>query len=277
LTVFNGAIQTLRDGILSLTYPQECRICNQPVESWNDGIVCAACWDNRLVTKLFANLPGCLKCHLPMATRQSFPAPESAQNRFEPADPNLLPPTPFVEPLQASCRQCAPMPFTFARACGAYAGALEANVLFLKSQPHICGRLRQLLWQTFTANQSYLASDVVMPVPLHPARRLERGFNQAELLARLIAGHFHLRLDASGLERTQNTARHRAGMDAFDRQKSVKGAFQAAPAKSLQNASVLLVDDLFTTGSTICAAAQTLLEAGAAQVQVLTLARVIQA
>lgn len=272
--MFNGAIQTLRDGLLSLTYPQECRICSQPVESWNDGVVCAACWDNRQITKLFSNPHACLKCHMPLATGPYLPASESARNHPESSQRNLPPTAPMVEANQASCKQCAAMPFSFARACGAYAGALEANVLFLKSQPHVCRRLRQLLLQTFNANQPYLSSDVVMPVPLHPARRLERGFNQAELLARLVAGHFALRLDASGLQRSQNTERHRAGMDAFDRLKSLKGAFQVSPSKSLQNASVLLVDDLFTTGSTICAAARTLLEGGAARVQVLTLARV---
>jgi ComF family protein len=273
--VFNGAIQTLRDGILSLTYPQECRICNQPVESWNDGVVCSACWDDRGITRLFTNQPACLKCHKPLATRQQFPSLDRARNQPEPADLPIRTPASLYEAAQASCRQCAPMPFTFARACGAYAGALEANVLFLKSRPHLCRRLRDLLLQTFAANRQFLSADLLMPVPLHAERRLERGFNQAELLARLIARHFRLRLDVNSLERSQNTERHRAGQDAFDRLKSVRGAFRATPSKELQNASVLLLDDVFTTGSTICAAAHTLLEAGAARVQVLTLARVI--
>ena len=166
------------------------------------------------------------------------------------------------------------MPFTFARACGAYAGALEANILFLKSQPHICPRLRQILLQTFTTNTKYLLSDLVMPVPLHITRKLERGFNQAELPARLLTSHFNMQFDNHILKRTQNTERHRAGMDAFERMKSVKGIFQVTRTHELQNASVLLVDDVFTTGSTLCAAAQALLEAGAAQVQILTIAKV---
>jgi ComF family protein len=169
------------------------------------------------------------------------------------------------------------MPFTYARACGAYAGALETNVLFLKSQPHVCRRLREILRQTYAANLPYVSSDMVMPVPLHPTRRRQRGFNQAELLARVLASHFDLRFDAATLRRSKNTERHRAGMDAFDRMKSVEGAFQVTDADAIQNASVLLIDDVFTTGSTICAAAKTLLEAGAAQVQVLTLAKVTEA
>jgi ComF family protein len=169
------------------------------------------------------------------------------------------------------------MPFTHARACGAYAGTLEANVLFLKSQPHVCRRLRDILRQTFAANLAYLSSDLVMPVPLHLRRRLERGFNQAELIAGVIAAHFDLRLDAATLVRSKNTERHRAGMDALDRKKSVEGAFRVIDADAIESASVLLVDDVFTTGSTICAAAKTLLAAGAAQVQILTLAKVTEA
>lgn len=113
-----------------------------------------------------------------------------------------------------------------------------------------------------------------MPVPLHVRRKLERGFNQAELIARVIASHFDLRLDVATLARSKITERHRAGMDAFDRLKSVEGAFQVTGAPAIRNASVLLVDDVFTTGSTICAAAKTLLEAGAKQVQILTISKV---
>lgn len=272
--MLTGALQTLRDGILSLTYPQECRICNQPVDSFNDGIVCSACWNNPLVTRLFDNQANCLKCQLPLAPRQSFPTPYKAQSPVQAAGDNPRPQAPAAETIQGFCRQCESMPFTFARACGAYAGALEANVLFLKSRPHICRRMREIFLHAFAANRSVLSSDVVIPVPLHARRRQERGFNQAELLAALIARHFDLRLDVESLQRTKPTERHRAGMDAFERRQSVRGAFQVAHPGALQNDSVLLLDDVFTTGSTICAATQTLLAAGVAQVQVLTLARV---
>jgi ComF family protein len=154
---------------------------------------------------------------------------------------------------------------------------LEANLLFLKSQPHICRRLREILLQTFATNQQILASDLLIPVPLHTARRLERGFNQAELLAKIIASHFHLKLNTKALVRAKNTERHRAGMDSLDRMKSVERAFQITDAGSIRNLSVLLIDDLFTTGSTISAAAKTLLKAGATQVKVFTLAKVTPA
>ena len=168
------------------------------------------------------------------------------------------------------------MRFTYARSCGAYAGALEANVLFLKSRPHICRRLRQLLHQTFATNQNVLQSDVVMPVPLHRERERQRGFNQAALIAKMLAKDFALRLDCDSLQRIKNTEKHRMGMDAVDRARSVAKAFQVTEARKIAGASVLLIDDVLTTGSTTNEVADTLLDAGAAQVNVLTIARVIR-
>jgi competence protein ComFC len=274
--VFKRAIQTLRDGVLSLAYPQDCRICSQPVESWNEGVVCAACWDNANLTRLFNSPLHCIKCHMPLPASQSFSSSNTSSSHPKPVAQSPL--TPFANFItkERTCGQCLEMPFTFARACGVYAGALEANVLFIKSHPYICRRLREILVQIFAANAKYLLSDVVMPVPLHNTRKLERGFNQAEVLARLIASHFNMQLDNTTLKRNQHTERHRAGMDAFDRMKSVKGVFQVKTAPGRQNASVLLIDDVFTTGSTLCAATQTLLDAGARQVQVFTIAKVTQ-
>jgi competence protein ComFC len=274
--VLTRAIHTLRDGFLSLAYPQECRICSRAVESWRDGVVCSMCWGEPSITRLFIGQACCIKCNAPLPKPQSFPALAEPSDNLEQIEKTEVSraAAASVTANERDCGQCKAMPFTFARACGGYAGALAANVLFLKSQPHVCRRLRDLLTQTFAANLKPLLSDVVMPVPLHPARKLERGFNQAELLARVLASHFDLRLDVRTLGRTKNTERHRAGMDAIDRRKSVEGAFQVTRAEAIQQASVLLIDDVFTTGSTICAAAKTLLAAGAAQVQILTIAKV---
>ena len=74
--------------------------------------------------------------------------------------------------------------------------------------------------------------------------------------------------------RAKPTERHRAGLDGKDRARSVAGAFQVAHPGFVTNTSILLVDDVFTTGSTLSAAAQALLDAGAQRVHVLTIARV---
>jgi len=113
-----------------------------------------------------------------------------------------------------------------------------------------------------------------MPVPLHRLRERQRGFNQATLIARVISRGFGLRLDDRSLKRIKPTERHRAGMDARDRAKSVERAFEVVRPRLIDGAQVLLVDDLYTTGSTIYAASRALIDAGAQRVNVLTIARV---
>jgi ComF family protein len=172
------------------------------------------------------------------------------------------------------CGQCGSQVFTTARACGLYSGALEASILFLKTSPHVCPRLRRLLRATFEANRSSIDCEVVVPVPLHQEREKQRGFNQATLIAEVIASNFNLALDKHSLKRIKPTERHRAGMDAADRAKSVEQAFSVAISHSLEGASVLLVDDVMTTGSTVGAASLALLNARVARVHILTIARV---
>jgi ComF family protein len=111
-------------------------------------------------------------------------------------------------------------------------------------------------------------------VPLHRVRARERGFNQAKVVAKVIARDFHIRLEGRVLVRARPTERHRIGLDAVDRKKSVERAFSVARPALVEGRSVLLVDDVFTTGSTITAASNALLEAGARRVNVLTIARV---
>lgn len=240
------ALGKLRDGLVSLAYPEICRVCGGPVESWPDGCACARCWSDPLITCLFSNKPVCEKCGTLLDDDQ-----------------------------RRRCRNCDDARFAAARACGAYSGALEASILFLKSHPYICGRLRSIIAGSLSENRSLLQSDVVIAVPLAGPRKRERGFNQAMVIAKAICSETGMALDERSLVRVRNTERHRAGLDAVDRARSVERAFEVARPREVEGASVLLVDDLYTTGSTIGAAAVALLEAGAGRVSVFTLARVI--
>ena len=140
--------------------------------------------------------------------------------------------------------------------------------------PQIYPRVRAIIHRTFAEHHDALTSDVVMPVPLHRVREHHRGFNQAAIIARLVSRESGLRFDDRSLQRIKPTERHRAGMDASDRSHSVERAFEVMSRDVIDGVSVLLVDALLTTGSTISAATQSLLAAGAKQVKVLTLARV---
>lgn len=110
----------------------------------------------------------------------------------------------------------------------------------------------------------------LMPVPLHPTRLRERGFNQAELLARELARLLDAPLSTGALRRTKDTSSQVATSTRAERLQNVRDAFTATGP--LDGETVVLVDDVTTTGATLLAAAQTLLSAGATRVYGLTFA-----
>jgi ComF family protein len=121
------------------------------------------------------------------------------------------------------------------------------------------------------ARQRPLHIDALVPVPLHPRRMAERGFNQSELLAAPLSRASGIPLLGSGLARQRETA-HQVGLDARARLDNVREAFvwqQPAPPP----ARVVLIDDVLTTGATLIACAQTLRRAGTREVRALVLAR----
>jgi ComF family protein len=114
--------------------------------------------------------------------------------------------------------------------------------------------------------------DAVVPVPLHWRRRWRRGFNQAEVLARTVGWRHGLPVERRCLIRVRATPPQQG--DAAARRRNVRGAFAVRRAERIADRRLLLVDDVFTTGATANACAAALLNAGAAAVGVLTLARV---
>ena len=235
------------DSLLSILYPQACAVCGESVECRKFSIACERCWQK---TQIFTDRDTlCWKCGLPSI---GFVPPEKRE--------------------QVRCRRCDHNAFTAARACGVYEGALKASILALKREPHICRHLVELL--SLAQKQHPLTSATrIIPVPLHPQRQKTRGFNQAAVLATALSRVNSTILDESSMVRTLHTEQHRAGMDARDRQKTVESAFEVLCPAVIQGERVLLVDDVFTTGATVSACSRALLDAGAAEVYVLTLAR----
>jgi ComF family protein len=116
------------------------------------------------------------------------------------------------------------------------------------------------------------AVDVIVPVPLHPRRERERGFNQSWLLSRRVAAAWQVAARADVLTRTVATAPQTA-LGAAARRLNVGGAFRVRRPELVAGRHVLLVDDIMTTGATVGACAGALREAGAATVGVVTVAR----
>ena len=116
-----------------------------------------------------------------------------------------------------------------------------------------------------------LTADWLIPVPLHPSRERDRGYNQSELLTRSLARRVNVPVSSKGLRRTRATAVQMT-LNAAQRRENVAGAFECIEAR-VRGARVMLIDDVGTTGATLDACAQAVLKAGAASVMGLTLAR----
>lgn len=120
--------------------------------------------------------------------------------------------------------------------------------------------------------RAFAAIDLIMPVPLHPRRWAERGFNQAELIARSLSETLGKPVSRALLARGRYT-QSQARLNKEQRQHNIQGAFQWRAEASLADKNVLLVDDVFTTGSTLQECARVLRAAGACQVSGFTVAR----
>src|SRR6202022_1290116 len=118
--------------------------------------------------------------------------------------------------------------------------------------------LGRLLSRALPREQSF---DVIVPMPLHWRKRWQRGFNQAELLAREIGSRTHTPV-RNTLRRIRNTA-SQAGLTSAKRRENVSGAFQARKRIALNDKRVLLIDDVMTTGATAASCARALKRAGA--------------
>ena len=241
-------LKAITDSLLSVAFPQHCHICSRPVQNRADGTACASCWN---ATRIFnGDSPLCSKCG------------------------NLVSAARFSD--DGQCRECAEHHFDTATAGGVYEHALAAAVLELKRVPHLPARVRDLLISAFDRSAPETI-DLVMPVPLSPKRCVERGFNQAEVIGRLLSKRTGIELDTATLVRQKHTELHRVAMDSKAREQSVKNAFKVVRPALVKGRSVLLVDDILTTGSTASNCAKELKKFGAGDVSVLTLARAVRA
>jgi len=181
------------------------------------------------------------------------------------------------KPLQIKdslCSDCAAEfhPFVQARSLGPYEGVLKQLIYEFKYRSkqeiaRVLGNmmldlLKRLPWPNF---------DYVVPVPLHSKRLRERGYNQAYLLANVISSQIGLPI-YTGLIRVKPTE-HQTLLDKSLRKRNLRGAFKIVDSYKLCNKTLLVVDDVYTTGATSAECSKCLLQAGAKAVYVLTCAR----
>jgi ComF family protein len=231
--------------LFNLVFPDDCRVCGSPLENVSRVPVCPTCL---AAPEPLAADYYCVCCRTPFLNA----APLDADGRCD------------------LCRRGL-RGFDSAYAFGAYEDTLRELIHLFKYgrvRP-LAGRLGALIVSAIPRDQAF---DLVVPVPLHWRRRLERGFNQSELLADAVAKRYGLR--AVNAIRRKRATTAQAGLTNARRRSNVAGAFAIARGASVEGRRVLLVDDVMTTGATLAACAAVLKRAGARYVAVLTLARV---
>ncbi|MDP2120813.1 MAG: ComF family protein [Hoeflea sp.] len=168
-----------------------------------------------------------------------------------------------------------PPPYHRARAAVFHDGVARKMVHGLKYSDRADLAAMMSVWMARAGRDVIDDSDVIVAVPLHRGRLFARRYNQSAELARQLAGISGKPFLAGAMRRVRAT-RQQVGLGLRARQDNVRGAFlvQAGQAQRLLGLKVLLVDDVFTTGSTVEAATRALLRVGARQINVLTFARV---
>ena len=237
--------RVLQNSVLSIVYPQECAACPRQVENIEDGVACSECWT---ATRLFHGTE--MLCHKCGAYFDEVAAP-----------------------VPVYCRKCDDHFYTKAVALGVYEKALSASIISLKSSPVLPKRLSTLIAAAVGRNP--FAADVIIPVPLSRLRKLERGFNQAEIIAKAISKETAIPIDNASLARKRHTPIHRVAMDDRARELTVQNAFEVTRPKLVKGKRVLLVDDVFTSGATTSNCARVLKKNGADEVNIFTLARAV--
>jgi len=241
-------LEALRAGIQglgALLFPSVCLLCRGSLPLPLEGPLCRGCLD-RLPR---IQEPFCPRCGVPYA---------------EGVEPGLCGP----------CR-IRPRYFRRARAESPYLDDVRLCLHALKygGRRRIASVLGRRAGRSWVASGELHGASAVVPVPLSRGRKRERGFNQAELVARAVAREAGLPLRARVLKKTKERP-PQAGLSAAARRTNVASAYRARLPRSLRGRTLLLVDDVLTTGATAEAAARALLAAGAGAVDVLTLARV---
>jgi len=179
------------------------------------------------------------------------------------------------------CRRVAP-PFAKAVAYGSYQGGLREMIHLLKyaSVFPAAKVLGRMVAEAMSGLEPLFAEGaiLVIAVPLHKSKRRQRGFNQADLIAKAAlkfhpAGRFRL---AGNILLRQRDTESQIGMTSHQRRENLRGAFAVARAEEVNGREVLLVDDVLTTGATAAECARLLLRAGASKVWVATAGRTLK-
>jgi ComF family protein len=245
--------------LFSVLFPSDCRICGEPLLNVSRLPVCPTCLDQIHAIRGAV----CSVCG------------ERVMSSYEEHDPDGWRRCPV-------CRRVE-RPFERAVAYGSYEGGLRELVHLLKYHGvrPAAGSLGRMLAESIAelTRAFEQATVLVIPVPLFKGKRGRRGFNQADLIAqaalKYLAAGERLQLRTEILLRIRDT-HSQIGLTSHQRRENLRGAFKVARASEVTGREVLLVDDVYTTGTTASECARVLIRAGAAKVWVATAARTLK-
>ena len=241
---------TAFNSISTVLLPATCKLCQSVVEDLRLGVVCQSCWNSvSLIEDPFCEVCG-----------YAFPSKTIATDGA----------------VCGSCRRGL-YRFDVARAWAPFRDSVKEIIHQLKygCHPSLARPLAVRLADAYETHRHRLQADWLIPVPLHPARKRERGFNQSGEMARHFSRIAGIPLAQHWLLRTRPT-KVQAGLTRRERRRNVSGAFEMSRSARVSGKTVLIIDDVFTTGATLNECARILRQNGAARVAVLTVARVIK-
>ncbi|MEA1073268.1 ComF family protein [Sphingomonas sp. LY160] len=237
MNVLTGAARTIVDFAL----PPRCAGCSEVIEDVH--AFCGPCWSK----VEWLGQSGCEQCGLPLEGTQA-----------------------------TTCARCLAEPPTIERmrAATAYGDLTRSVALRLKYGRKVA-LARTMARYMAPLREPNDASPLVVPVPLHRWRLWGRGFNQAGLVAAELGRRWDLPVEQAMLKRVKRTAPLK-GMSLAQRRQTVGTAFAVAPGTDLRGRSIILVDDVMTTGSTAEGCAKALRKAGAGRIELICWTRVVR-
>jgi ComF family protein len=232
--------------LLDIIFPPHCHLCKTFIPDAGQLHLCPSCSG----TIRAVSSPLCTVCGIPFATSDG------------------------IDHLCGACAVALP-PFTSARAATVFDGSVRDLIHRFKydKKVHLCRPLA-LLSEAVTPFVAGTGAELIIPVPLHRRRLRERGFNQAVMLGRRLAKTWGIPLAVGNLRRIRWTE-PQVNLTAEDRARNVRGAFALADPEEVKGRKVILVDDVYTTGSTVIECSRTLRRAGVVEVHVVTVARAL--
>jgi competence protein ComFC len=242
---FRARAASLAKLVELLVFPSFCRLCAEPLDEPGEKVVCRTC-----LSKLSPRGgPSCPLC-----------------GRFHEGEGD-----------DHICSRCLERPpaLSLHRSCGDYSGTLKDVLLLFKYRKYapLSRPLAEFSERCLGSDPKLWAGvDFLIPVPLHPARKRERGFNQSRLLARDLGRLRGMTVLEGCLVKVKNVP-PQAGLRAAEREDNVKKAYAARRRQKVRGKTLILIDDVATTGATLRECARVLVDAGARDVRAVTLAR----